>query len=207
MSIVDAQVRRHIVERVQKICLSPDSEWNVIEHESATTGTLLSGYVVPLVAVGAVAAFIGRTLVGISVPLAGSYRVPFGTSLTVAVLNLVLTVVGVVVCGMIIDALAPTFGAQKNSMQAMKIAAYAPTPAWVAGVLQIIPALGVLAILGALYSLYLLYLGLPRLMKCPQEKALGYTIVAVLCFIVVFIVIGSVTTLVIGNPLGAALVQ
>lgn len=207
MSIVDAQVRRNLIDRVQKICLSPDSEWNVIEHEGATTGSLLTGYVVPLVAIGAVAGFIGRTLVGVTVPLVGSYRIPFGSSLTASVLDLVLMVVGVVVCGNIIDALAPTFGAQKNSMQAMKIAAYAPTPAWVAAVLQIIPALSPLAIIGGLYSLYLLYLGLPKLMKCPQEKAIGYTVVAVVCFFVVAIVIGVVTTMVIGNPLTAGLIQ
>jgi hypothetical protein len=207
MSIVDAQVRRNMIDRVQKICLSPDSEWNVIEHESATTGSLLTGYVLPLAAIGAIAGFIGRTIIGVSLPLVGSYRFPFGASLTASVLNLVLTVAGVFVCGAIIDALAPTFGAQKNSMQAMKIAAYAPTPAWVAGVLQIIPALGALAILGALYSLYLLYLGLPKLMKCPQEKAIGYTVVSVVCFFVVFLVIGAVTAMVIGNPLTAGLVQ
>ena len=41
------------------------------------------------------------------------------------------------------------------------MAAYAPTPAWVAGIFQIVPVLGsLLAIIGALYSLYLLYLGL-----------------------------------------------
>jgi hypothetical protein len=46
-------------------------------------------------------------------------------------------------------------------------------PAWAAGVFQILPVLGVLVLLGALCDLYL-YLGLPQLMKCPPDKAVGY---------------------------------
>jgi len=67
--------------------------------------------------------------------------------------------------------------------------------------------LGALAILGALYSLYLLYLGLPKLMKCPQDKALGYTVVTVLCFIIAGIVIGAVSTMFLANPLAPAVIQ
>jgi hypothetical protein len=51
--------------------------------------------------------------------------------------------------------------------------------------------LSILGVLG-LYSLYLLYLGLPILMKAPQEKALAYTAVVVVAAIVVFAVISVV---------------
>jgi hypothetical protein len=77
----------------------------------------------------------------------------------------------------------------------------------VAGILQIIPALAVLAILGALYTLYLLYLGLPKLMKCPQDKAMGYTVVVVLATIVIFFAISMVSTMFLANPLTPNLVQ
>src|SRR5215510_558498 len=172
MSMVDSAISRGLIERVKNICLSPNTEWTVIEGESASTASLMTGYVVPLAVVSAVAAFIGLSIIGVTLPfIGGTYRVPFVSGLVAAVLRVVFTVIGVVVCGMVIDALAPSFGAQKNSMQATKVAAYAPTAAWVAGILQIIPALGVLSVLGALYSLYVLYLGLPRLMKAPQDKA------------------------------------
>jgi hypothetical protein len=45
--------------------------------------------------------------------------------------------------------LAPSFGDEKNSGQALKVAVYAYTPAWVAGVLQVLPPLRLLAILDA----------------------------------------------------------
>lgn len=204
MSIVEGGARKNIFERVKGICVSPEAEWAVIDGEHASTGSLLSGYVVPLVVVGAVSNFIGNSIVGRSVPFGGTtLRISMGTGLAMAVLSVVLAVLSVVVCAYIINGLAPAFAAQKNSLQAMKLATYAPTPAWVAGIVQIVPALGLFVLLGALYALYLLYLGLPRLMKCPQDKAIGYTVVVVLCVIVVSVIAGAIPALFLGNSIAS----
>jgi len=68
---------------------------------------------------------------------------------------------------------------------------YSYTPAWIAGALRILPLLGLLALLAAFYGLYLLYLGLPRLMKCPKDRAVAYTAVVVVCAIFIGIVIAG----------------
>ena len=188
-----------IVERVKQICLAPNTEWPVIAGETTSAGTLISGYVLPLAGISAIAGFIGGSLVGHTLPFVGTYRVPIVAGLGMAVFGVVMTLVGVFVLSLIINALAPTFGAQKNSDQALKVAVYSFTPAWVAGVFMILPALGMLAALGGLYGLYLMYLGLPRLMKCPDDKAIGYTAVVLICAIVLGAVIGSVTGGVIGG--------
>src|SRR5260370_37391060 len=112
--------------------------------------------------------------------------------------------VGVFVLSLIIDALAPTCGGQKNSIPALKVAVYSYTPAWIAGVLQIVPLLSILAIFAALYGLYLLYLGLPQLMRSPQEKAVPYTVVVVVCAIVLSVVITAVGGLLVGAGLGGS---
>jgi len=63
----------------------------------------------------------------------------------------------------------------------------------VAGIAVILPWLGALvALAGGVYSLYLLYLGLPHTMKCPPEKALGYTVVTAIIAFVLSLVIGAV---------------
>jgi hypothetical protein len=99
----------------------------------------------------------------------------------------------------IINALAPTFGGTQNSDLALKVAVYSYTPALVAAVLKILPSLGALAgLIGGLYALYLLYLGLPRLMKCPPDKAIPYTAVVVICAIVLGFVIAAIGTAVVG---------
>jgi hypothetical protein len=181
-----------LVERAKRILLQPGQEWQAINTEAVTTADLYRSYIVPLAAIGPVASIIGMSVVGVSVPFFGTYRVPFGTAVGHAVVSYVLTLVGVYALALIINALAPTFAGEKNDMQALKVAAYASTAAWVAGVFSLIPALSVLGILG-LYSLYLLYLGLPILMKAPQEKALGYTAVVIVAAIVIFAAIGVVS--------------
>lgn len=182
-----------IVSRAKNICLTPATEWVVIEAEQTPTGTLMTGYVLPLAAIGAVAGFIGRSLIGYTVPFVGSYRVPLATGLGTAIFAMVMAVVACFLVAMIVNALAPTFGAQKDSGQALKVVVYSYTPAWLAGALQILPVLGVLAILGALYGIYLLYLGLPRLMKCPEDKSVAYTAVVIICTVVLTVVLGTIS--------------
>jgi len=101
---------------------------------------------------------------------------------------------------LIIDALAPTFGVQKNFDQAFKVAAFIPTPAWIAGVFSIIPSLSIIAALVSLYSLYLLFVGLPILMKAPADKALPYTVVVIIAAIVITVVITAVIGLTMPGP-------
>jgi hypothetical protein len=179
--------------------LSPKQEWQVISGETTTIPELYKSYIVILAAIGPIASIIGMSIVGISLPFVGSFRVPITTSCISAIVNYVLTLAGVYVLALIIDALAPTFGGEKNMNQAFKVATYSFIPGWLVGIFMIIPALGVLAILG-MYGLYLLFLGLPLLMKSPREKSLGYTIAVIIAAIVIFAVIGMVSRAFISFP-------
>jgi uncharacterized membrane protein len=175
----------NIVERAKSVCLSPDSAWTAIAGERAETAALITGYVLPLAGAAAVAQVIGMSLVGTSLGTLGTLRVPLGTALGTGLVSLALAAVMVVVISIVIDALAPTFKAEKNREQALKVAVYSATPVWLAGVLQIVPVLGVIGLIGALYALYLLYLGLPKLMKCPADTTVGYTGAVIACALVI----------------------
>jgi Yip1 domain len=194
-----------LVDRAKSICLSPLTEWPVIAAEPETTQHLLSGYAVRLAAIPAVAGFIGGSIVGRTLPFVGRYRVPLATGVSTAALGLVLALAGAFVLSLVVNALAPTFGGRQDGMQALKLAVYSATPGWVAGALLVLPGLGVLAALAGLYGLYLLYLGLPRLMQAPQEKALQYTGVVIVCAIVIWIVAGSLVGVLVGVPASAGM--
>jgi hypothetical protein len=185
-----------LINRVKSILLTPKQEWGVIETESATVGSLYTGYIIPLAAIPALAGFIGMSLIGYG-GLGTSLRIPIGTGLTWALVRYCGALVGVYVLALIIDGLAPTFGGQKNQIQALKVAAYSATAAWVAGIFSILPALSILGILG-LYSLYLLFLGLPALMKPPADKAFGYTMIVVVSAVVVFLIIETISSRLVG---------
>jgi Yip1-like protein len=175
----------NLVERAKSVVVSPDSAWAAIATERHEAASLITGYVLPLAGAAAVAQAIGVSVVGQNFGLLGTYRMPLTSALGMAVASLVFAAVGVLVMSFIIDALAPTFGAERSREQALKVAVYSATPVWLAGLLQIVPVLGVLALIGALYALYLLYLGLPRLMKSPPDKTLGYFGAVIVCAIVV----------------------
>jgi hypothetical protein len=181
-----------LMERAKNILLQPKQEWPVIDTEQTSVGSLYTGYIIPLSAIGPIASVIGWSVFGMRVPFAGSMRIPISFGIRSAVIAYVLGLVGVFVLALIIDALAPTFGGQKNQIQALKAAAYSSTAAWVGGIFGLIPALGILGLLALIYSLYLLFLGLPVVMKAPQDKAVGYTVVVILVAIVLYFVIGII---------------
>jgi hypothetical protein len=158
---------------------------------------LYSGYIIPLAAIPAIAGFIGMSVVGFGSVMGVSIKAPMGTGLEAAILRFVGALVGTYVLALIIDALAPTFSAQKNAIQALKVAAYSSTAAWVAGIFTILPSLSMLSILG-IYSLYLFFLGLPLLMKVPEDKAMGYTIAVIVAAIVVYVCVGLLVSQVVG---------
>ena len=190
----------NLVERAKSLILTPASEWDKISSETHTVQGLYTGWIMILAAIPAIAGFIGFSIVGVGA-FGLSYRVPVMYGISHAIATYLLSLGSVYVFALIIDALSPKFGGEKNFMQAFKVAAFAPVASWIAGIFHILPALSILSILG-LYSLYLLYLGLPRLMKTPAEKAMPYTVVVIIAVIVISLVIGVLTTVMLPGRAG-----
>jgi hypothetical protein len=180
------------LDRAKNILLDPKREWTRIQAEPTSIAELYKEYIAVLAAIGPIASVIGLSLFGITLPFVGTVRLPLTSSLTQALVTYILTLGGVFLLGLIVDALAPLFNGVPNRTRAVKVVAYASTAAWLAGIFTVIPALSVVALLASLYSLYLLYLGLPVLMKVPQQKALGYTVTVILAAIVLFVGIRTV---------------
>jgi hypothetical protein len=187
----------NIIQRAKDIMFKPTDTWTEIKGEQTSIKELYTSYAVILAAIPPIATFIGMSLLGISL-FAFSYRLPIGWGISHAIVSYVLSLVGLYVVALIIDALAPNFGSQKNQVNAMKVAVYSWTPSWIAGILMIIPALSPIAMLLSLYSLYLFYVGLPIVMETPKEKAMGYVIVTILVSVVVFILIGVISNALFG---------
>ena len=178
-----------ILNRVQQILLKPKAAWAQIDTEPVNVPELYKTYIAPLAAIPPVATFIGFSVLGM-----GFFRMPLGSGLAQMIFGYALSLVAVYAFALIIDYLAPQFGAQKNFNQAFKVAAYGSTASWVAGVFSIIPALGILSVLGGLYSLYLIFIGLPMLMKPPEDKATTYTVASIGVAIVLSIIVALITT-------------
>ena len=189
----------NLIKRVQAILLKPKETWPEIETESADTAGLYKNYIMILAAIPVLAGFISWSLFGLNI-MGVTIRTPIMSGLTQMVVGYILSLIMIFVLSLIADALAPTFGGQKNQMNALKLVAYGSTAGMVGGIFNLIPGLSMLGIIAALYSIYLIYLGLPVLMKNPPEKTLAYTAVLVVCGLLAGLVIGAVSALINPHP-------
>jgi hypothetical protein len=182
----------NVIERAKAILLKPAETWPVIDAEPATVASIYTEWLVILLAIPAVCHFIGASVIGFGF----GFRVPFLSGLVSMVIHYVFSLVGAFLIALLVDALAPTFGGTKNQVAALKVVAYGFTAGCVAPVLLLVPsALLMLVVLLALfYGIYVFNLGLPVLMKCPKDKAVGYTAVV----IVIAIVVGAVVMGILG---------
>lgn len=193
----------NIIDRIKNILTTPKTEWPVIAAEPATVNGLYTGYIAILAALPAIASFIKGSLIGHSL-FGVTVRSPVGMGIVGMILQYVLALVLVYVMALIINALAPTFGGKKDMVQALKTITYAWTASWIAGIAVILPWIGMLIlIVGLVYAIYLFYLGLPSTMKCPADKAGGYTAVS----IVIAVVLGWIFALIVGSVVGTAAIS
>ena len=188
-----------LVDRVKNILLTPKTEWPRIEAEPSTISGIFTSYVVILAAIGPIASLVGQQVFGL-----GYWKPSIGYSLGSAVLTYLLSLVVVYVLSLIIDALAPTFGGTKDPVRAFKVAAYAQTPGWVAGIFGLIPMLAWIGMLAGLYGIFLIYLGLPRLMRITEDKAVGYTVSIVVAWVVLFFITAFVIGMLVATFFGVA---
>ena len=160
------------IDRLKNILLSPKTEWPVIAGETATVQSLYVGYIMILAAIGPIA-------------LALRFGIA-GAGITFAIANYVVSLAVVYLLALLVDALAPSFGGEKNFIRSLQLVAYSLTVSWLAGVFHLLGVIGGLVnLVATIYSIYTLYLGAPVMKRCSQDKAVAFTVVVVLLAIVI----------------------
>lgn len=191
----------NLIERVKNILTIPQKEWDVINGEQPNAQAILTGYVLPLVAIGAIAAFIGYGFIGINVGFGLKWKgVDLGIKYAITVFASGL--ISVYLAAFVIDALADSFKSEKNFGRSFQLVAYSFTPAWVGGIFNILPSLAIIGALFGIYGLYLLYIGLPKLKKTPAENQTGYFVVSLIVMIVASFVIALVVGAILASIMG-----
>jgi hypothetical protein len=164
---------RALANRVIELMTNPRKTWDTIRKEPDQGKELILGYVFLLALIPTVFGFVGNLLFGEG----------FLYSLVYAILLLGVFLGSLFVLGLLVNAMAPSFGTIRNENAAFKLVAYVSTPVWVAGFLTLIPQLTMLAMLAGFgYAGYLFYLGCQALMETPEEKALKFSIASVVAW-------------------------
>lgn len=175
----------NIIQRVKNILITPKTEWDVINGETATPMSLLTSYVMILAIIPAGCSFLAGVIFGWAFSL--QYY------LIGAVITYILSILSYFVFTYALDLLATAFGSEKNINKSAQVAAYSCTASYIAGILNIIPILGSLAsIAGFIYSAYIMYLGVGPLKKTLEDKKVVYIIVVIVIAIAVFFIVGAI---------------
>jgi len=178
--------------RALNILAKPQHEWNIIAVEQTDPLKLTVQYIAILAAIPAAGRFIGLSIIGITTFMGTQVRVGLVPGLMTAIVEYALTIAAVHIAAFVVDKLAPKFKSYPLTwIQALKLVTYASTPAWLAGALYIIPALSPLVFLASLYSIYLFYLGMPQVMKTPDDQVVPYMVVSAVIMIVLLFVAGG----------------
>lgn len=176
----------NLIQRAKNILTTPKTEWDVVATESATMGSLLTSYVIPMALIPTAATFL-RGLIWTSIFVGSKYYIYS------AIITFVSAIVSYVVTTYAVDLLATNFKSEKNLNKSAQLVAYSSTASWVAGILTIIPVLGWLAaIAGWGYSVYLMYLGTGPVKKTPEDQRIVYVIIIIVVMIVVGLIIGAI---------------
>ena len=184
----------NLIDRAKNMIVTPKTEWDAVNNETPNPQQIIVQYVVPLVAIGAIATLLGWTLIGKSYNFGFASVKVKGASLGIryALVALIAGIGGTLLTAFVIDALAPSFKSEKNFGRSLQVAAYSGTPGWIGAILGIIPSLALVGSLFGLYGLYLLYLGLPKLKKTPQENGTVYFVAALVTMIVASFVLALI---------------
>ncbi len=167
--IADSE-RPGLFQRCRSLILTPQRAWARIGAESSAR--VLSGHVVPLAALSALAGLAGGMI-------ESGFAINGGLiwSGVSAAIFVVLTVFAAILLGWAINWLAPRFGAERNAEQARKLAGYSLTPFLIAGVTALVPLIApVFLIAGGVYAVVLLVIGLGVLMPPGEQRLTGYVI-------------------------------
>jgi hypothetical protein len=184
-----------MIQRIKDILFKPKDTWPQIKAEATGIAQVFTGYALILAALPAICGLLGFTLIGQSFgPITGFFRIPFTYALVWAIVWYILILVALYIEGLVINLLAPSFGSKQSPVNAYKLAVYSSTPMFVAGILNILPALGILVFLLSLYSFYLLYIGMPIMMETPKDKLVGYYVVTLIIMIVIYFVVGAISS-------------
>lgn len=184
----------NVVDRAKNILITPKNEWVVVDRETNPPGTIVTGYILPMLSIGAIATFIGQGLIGRSLGFMGQTTANVKSGLIGAILYVVLTLATVFIVAAAVDALAQSFGSEKNWKKSFQLAAYSLTPAYVGAIFLLFPALNIIAILCTIYSVYPLYTGIPVMKKTAIDKQVAYLAVIILITVVAVILVGVIQT-------------
>ncbi len=177
------------------IIATPGKQWHSFAGRAPESAMRAAQYTLLLAIIPTVAWYWGTTQVGWEVGAGDTVKLSAGSARSIFPLFYLAMVSAIIFIGFMIHWMASNYGADSSAGKGIAIAGLAATPLFLAGVVGFYPVFWLALVLGVgsvCYTMYLLYLGIPIVMKIPEERAFLFAsaIVAV-CMVAVIAMMGA----------------
>ena len=152
---------------IWKLLTDTENQWKELSKESVSDKDFYRNYIVPLVAIGPIAAFIGFAYVGVP----GYSQLPLLYCFLQSSISFIFMLASVYMMAVLISTVTYVTGNYDDDSEALKVSAYSYTPYWLASILYINPVFTPVVIVLSFYGLFIAFFGLKTVMKCPQWLA------------------------------------
>lgn len=185
-----------MIQHTIGLLLRPSAQWRAVAQLPEKSRNVLVLYPCIFAILPAVAWYYGTSHVGWTTGLNGDViRLTAESALQISLLFYLIMVGGVAIIGYFIHWMSDTYGAESTVAKGIVIAGLTATPLFIAGLVGFYPMLWIDLLIGLVavsWSVYLMYLGIPIMMKIPEERGflfssavLAIALVVMVCIIVI----------------------
>jgi len=193
-----------VLQHIWGLFTDPKREWAAIRDDECTLSKCYAAHVLLLAAIPTVSGFIGTTQFGWQIGVGDPIKLTMESAAIIAVLYYLAMLAGVYSIGWMIHWMAETYGAKPLLSQCVVLAAYAATPLFLIGIMELYPILWLNMVVGIpalAYTVYLLYLGVPIMMDISEERGFLFASAVLGVGLIAFVALLAATALLWGMGL------
>jgi hypothetical protein len=197
------------IQHIVGLFTDPVRQWEKIRDQLKSPEGGSVAHVFLLAAIPAVSGYIGTTQVGWRIGVGEPIRITGDSAFAIAIIYYIALLVGIFSIGWVIHLLGKAYEVEKSLSLCIALAAYAATPLFLIGLMQVYPVLWLNMLLGLpalAYTVYLLYSGLPIsglpiMMEIPPEKGFLYSSAVLAVGLIALVALLAMTALLWGMGL------
>ena len=187
-----------MIQHTFGLLVRPSAQWQTVADLPESSFKTLVLYPCFMAILPAVAWYYGTSQVGWTVGDHGeTIRLTAESARQICILFYLTMVACVAVIGFFIHWMSDTYGADSSLTKGIVIAGLTATPLFIAGAVGFYPLLWLDLLIGVTavsWSVYLMYLGIPIVMKIPEERGFLFSsaVLAIAMVILICLMVGSV---------------
>lgn len=187
-----------MIQHTIGLLLRPSEQWRIVAQLPERSRNVLVLYPCIFALLPAIAWYYGTSQVGWTTGLQGNVvRLTADSAFQISVLFYLVMVGSVAIIGFFIHWMSQTYGAESTVSKGIVIAGLTATPLFITGLVGFYPTLWLDLLIGVVaisWAVYLMYLGIPIMMKIPEERGFLFSsaVLAIAMVVLVSIMVISI---------------